>query len=294
MLLCTVNLEEGWARFSTSPSSQVSVLQETFLLKASFIGSPLGKQWTKSQLSPSQSFKNVNVTDTKGWHLHALLVTDISMWMFLMFILIWHWKDGSWDSKKRQRPFQKTVRRQIWMVYHPLKDGPDGQRSVLTAKLETMRRKKVKELGNIWGALQPDQGFAPRIHGQPKRIFMIFSFMYFQPGPNHHQHLNTPILILLPMLSNQLKTNKGNRNSFIGLVTESYNASKKIHGKVHVGLKFFMFSQWDTMLMPNVTKHWPLSLTKASKTRMSYSSLWECSIMMLKSASRVSWRNWAK
>lgn len=157
------------------------------------------------------------------------------MWMFLTFILTWHWKDVSWDSKKRQRLFQTTVRRQIWTVYHPLKDGLDRQRSVLTAKLETMRRKKVKELGNIWGALQADQGFAPRIHGQPKRIFMILGFMYFQPGPNHHQHLNTPILIPLPMLSNQLKTNKVNRNSFIGLVAECYYASKKIHGKVHVG-----------------------------------------------------------
>ena len=149
--------------------------------------------------------------------------------------------------KRRHRPFQKTGRRQIWMVYRPLKDGPDRQRSVLTAKLETMRRKKVKELGNIWGALQPDQGFTPRIHGQPKRKFLIFSFMYFQPGPNHHQHLNTPILIPLPMLSNQLKTTQANRNSFIGLVAECYNASKKIPGKVHVGLKFSVFSQWDTV-----------------------------------------------
>ena len=33
---------------------------------------------------------------------------------------------------------------------HPLKDGLDRQRSVLTAKLETMRKKKVKELGNMW------------------------------------------------------------------------------------------------------------------------------------------------
>lgn len=38
----------------------------------------------------------------------------------------------------------------------------------------------------------------------------------------------------------------------------------------------------------------PHSLTKASNTRMSYSLLWECSIMMLKRASRVSWRNWIK
>ena len=118
---------------------------------------------------------------------------------------------------------------------HPLKDGLDRQRSVLTAKLETMRKKKVKELGNMWGALQADQGFAPRIHGQPERIFMILGFMYFQPGPNHRQHLNTPILIPQPMLSNQIKTNKVNRNSFIGLVTECYHASKKIHGKVHMG-----------------------------------------------------------
>lgn len=108
------------------------------------------------------------------------------------------------------------------------------------------RRWKKKELGNILGALQPGQGLTPRIHGNPKRLFTVSSFMYLRPGPIHHQHLNTPLLITLPMLSNELEANEGKQQLVHWSGCQVLQCLKKIHEKGHVGHKFSVFSQWDT------------------------------------------------
>lgn len=49
-----------------------------------------------------------------------------------------------------------------------------------TAKLGDYEK---EEGGKHFGASQPGQGLAPSIHGKLKPLFMVSSFMYFQPVP---------------------------------------------------------------------------------------------------------------
>lgn len=250
MPLCIVNLQESHAMLNTSLSSKIkgSFCQEAFFLRHSFLGGPLGKHWIKSQLSPSKLFKNVNVTDTKGWHIHTLLVTDTLMQIFFYVYFDVTLRRCELGPQEEEQTISKGGKEtDLPGVPATLKCSGVGRRSVTTAVLETEQEEgKKKELGNILGALQPGQGLTPRIHGKPKRLFTVSSFMYLQPGPIHHQHLNTPLLITLPMLSNELKAKEGKQQLVHWSGCQMLQCLQKIHEKGHVGYKFSAFSQWDT------------------------------------------------